>query len=76
MALPKTEDGGGPAGVVEGRLKPVAGAPAGVLDKFEARKKFVDCFDFERESGVEGGLEKVGTVNILLTSASPDCHRT
>ena len=46
-------------------MKEVGGGPAGVVDGLEAAKGFeeVVCFA-SRASGVEGGLEEPGTVNI------------
>lgn len=65
--LPKTDEGGGPAGVVEAAVKEVGGGPDGVVEMCEAANKFEDCF-LERVSGVEGGLEESGTVNIWHVS--------
>jgi len=57
LELPKTEDGGGPAGVKELEVNEVGGGPAGVVDGL-----FAPCLC---EPGVEGGVEESGTWNIV-----------
>ncbi len=62
IELPKTEDGGGPAGVKE----PVeeGGGPAGVVEGFAPKEKpLLDLL-----SGVEGGLEEYGTLKDIVLS--------
>jgi len=54
MELPKTDDGGGPAGVKEPAEE--GGGPAGVVEGFVAPEKN-GLLDFL--SGVVGGLEEI-----------------
>ena len=61
--LPKTLDGGGPAGVKERAEE--GGGPAGVVEGWATKPAngFPCLLDVrERESGVDGGLEDSGTV--------------
>jgi len=51
--------------VVDARLKSDGGGPAGVFDTFEAAKKEGCSFCLARASGVDGGLDAKGTVNMV-----------
>jgi hypothetical protein len=61
IELPKTDDGGGPAGVND--LDEEGGGPAGVVEGFEFAKENILLPLFDFFSGVEGpnGLEENGT---------------
>jgi hypothetical protein len=54
IELPRTDDGGGPAGVNDPAEE--GGGPAGVVEGFERLNIFLPLLDFL--SGVDGGLEE------------------
>src|ERR1700694_1295814 len=57
--LPKTDEGGGPAGVKEPADD--GGGPAGVVEGLDAPKEYCLAPAVELLPGVEGGLEDKGT---------------
>ena len=62
--LPKTDRGGGPAGVVDGCVRCEGGGPAGVVD---------GCVKMERffcDAGVEGMSEDSGRRNAMASTAA------
>jgi len=67
--LPKTDEGGGPAGVNDPADE--GGGPAGVVDRFEAPKE--NFFEASRRSGVDGGLEENGTWKPDIVTARVWC---
>jgi hypothetical protein len=71
IELPRTDEGGGPAGVNDPEDE--GGGPAGVVDGFEAAKenKLLSLFDLL--SGVDGsGLEEKGTWKPDIVEVEPD----
>lgn len=75
MELPRTDEGGGPAGVYDPDDE--GGGPAGVVDGFEAAEenKLLPLFDFL--SGVDGcGLEEKGTWKDIVEVRARSALRT